>query len=261
MKNERSDITVYGKRIKEEARKHGLTNDAMADLLHYSSGKQISPIYSGKQELSSDRFATLSKAWGLRENYLRCIDDWETDEDMQNATHSSTLNEYKKEIEYLQTIGLSLQPSVYWIASTSDLYYGYWDMEKHLTDEAKRIIPTLIDIPPAPNGNPNYYDILDEGNHYSDDDVNFLELKSIPNECDLLPLGELSKNNYIDEDNYDKFSNYLNTLESSIEIMYNAKYKGEELGAFGIDEISTFLKHIDALCKASIETLLQDGIK
>ena len=74
MGNGNEKITAIGKRLKQEAKKRGLSNQDVADLIGYSSGKQISPIYSGKKPLSDDQVVILSKAWNLRKEYLMCIE-------------------------------------------------------------------------------------------------------------------------------------------------------------------------------------------
>lgn len=67
-----------GFRIKMAAKNKGLKNNDIAEILGYSSGKQISPIYQGKQALRKDQIEALSNALGFREEYLLCKDDYPT---------------------------------------------------------------------------------------------------------------------------------------------------------------------------------------
>lgn len=134
----REKITIYGKRLKEEAKRHGMTCPDMAELLGYSlDGKQISAIYSGYRKLSDDRFATLSKTWGVREDYLRCNDDWRTDEDALAAAHLSDTEHFSTCLKYLESLGVhcslrlsSLMPLIQ--------IEQQWDLiANHLTEKSR----------------------------------------------------------------------------------------------------------------------------
>nr|MCR4786015.1 hypothetical protein [Lachnospiraceae bacterium] len=78
--SEQKKVTMYGERLKREAKKRGWKNRDMCDFLGYQNEKTISKIYSGRQKLPDRCFKALSQKWGLREEYLKCIDDFETDD-------------------------------------------------------------------------------------------------------------------------------------------------------------------------------------
>ncbi len=243
-------ITIYGNRLKSEAQKRGYTNDKMAELLNYSCGKQISPIYSGTHKLSDDRFKILSEEWGLREEYLRCLDDWETDSDMWDAFHNSDLEEFRKAIEYLKTIGLSLEPGIFWLTSKKGLYNDFHSLEKYVTKSGKQYVHSIIDF----SKSKDQADIL-----YSDDDYNeFVEMRSLPE--------GISKNTSLDKmiDPSDITKESVVTVYTEIDgnmfgLLFRVKYKNKFKGFMQPANVSIYLKHIDALCKASIESLLIAG--
>ena len=240
-------ITIYGERLKAEAQKRGYKNDDMADLLSYSSGKQISPIYSGTQALSDDRFALLSKEWGLREEYLRNLDDWETDSDMWAAIHDSNIEEYRKSVEYLKTIGLLLDPNIYWQTTKRGLYYDFHDLEDYITEKGKQYVNSIIDF-----SKPE-----DEAHIYPDEEyTEYIEMKALP------PDDNRWVDDMIDPSNITKESDamgYSASVDKTFNLMFKVTYNNNYIGMMSLYHVRTFLKHIDALCTASIQSLVLAG--
>lgn len=252
------DITTIGGRIKNEAKKRGYKNQYIADLLHLSDGHQISPLYQNRRLFSDEQIGILANAFGLRKEYLMCIDDWETNEDMEKGVKTANISEYNIIRQYLKTIGLSLLPTVYWVCNERELYCDYWNMEEHISDNGKKYAAGVIDIPLPPH-NPNFvYEHFEKAAwNYSDGNQNlFVELKSNPIKG-MKNLNEMTK-----RDNGEDFDLYWQYTEDNIqiEILYKIIFNGETIGMLEVEQIRSFFKHIDAMCKTSIQTVLFDMI-
>lgn len=88
MSNGNNKIQNYGYILKEEKKKHGLTNRGFADLVGYTSDsgdKMVSMIFSGKRNLSDYGFKRLSETWNICEDYLRGLSKYRTVDDIREA--------------------------------------------------------------------------------------------------------------------------------------------------------------------------------
>lgn len=115
MKKKSPTITpefLIGQRLKAEAKKRHYTNQMMADLIGYAWDKQITPIYNGTRTLKEDQAVKIAKAFGLRVEYVKGIDDWETDEDMMKYAKQEDSKSFKACKAYLETIGLEFSPQL-----------------------------------------------------------------------------------------------------------------------------------------------------
>lgn len=109
MENVCVDITSCGQRVKHEAQNKGYTNQDIADLLHYSSSKQISPFYSGRQQFSDGQLEILSNALGVRKNYLLCMDNYRTDNDVIEGETELLKSKYQYTFSFLRSIGFVVE--------------------------------------------------------------------------------------------------------------------------------------------------------
>lgn len=128
-----------GQRIKKVAKKNGFNGRAVADLLHYESEKTISKIYSGNYNLKDEHFHALAKAFHVREEYLKGLDDWETEQEMYTAIHQHNKDEYSAIIGYLKTLGLTLSPQICFVGNKYEFFQSYFFLSPCIADnEMKR---------------------------------------------------------------------------------------------------------------------------
>lgn len=244
---------VMGRRLKVLALSRNQTNRQMADLLHYANEKSISYLYSGKQRLTDDRIEIVCNKFNVRENWLRGIDDFQTEADIQDKD----ISEYRKIRDYLGTLGLRIEPAIFWKASPRTLFLYYSDMERFLSDKAKSIISEEYKTAANENDYKNYanYDELWQGDYF--------ELKSNPLNEKMQNISVLSKKSGIENDNdFDKYYGVYETEdgeELEIQILYKVTYEDGTYLELPIDKLRYFFTHIDRMCKASIETVLLDG--
>lgn len=254
MKKAYENVTLSGKRLKQEAKNRKIKNSQMADLLNYENEKSISAIYGGRQRLTQEKIDILVKEWGIRENYIKGIDDWRTVEDMEESVKASNIREYNIIRSYLETIGLSLLPTVYWICNPRELYFEYWNMEKYISDNGKKYANSIITIPLSPQSdNFDQEQFEDNGHKYSDGNYNiYIELKSNPKDG-MKNINEMTK-----KDGTEEFELYWNYTDDNlqIEILYNVLFNGKSIGIVEVDQIKAFFNHIDLMCKTSIQTVL-----
>ena len=248
MSNTHEKITIYGIRLKHEAKKRGLTNDDMAQLLHYSSGKQISPIYSCTKELTDDRFTILSKAWNVRENYLRCIDDFETDDDLLKNAKIEDIDSFNKCKDYLETIGLRLCPFISSKLPICKLYSIWKDVQEYLSDSTIKLILSKYDFN------------LDEktfNKKYYCDDVVVQWKKTIDKiNINFSEVGKESNNNqqYI----FVSCEESNTKVNVEYEIGFHAYYNNALLCDISISGLQLFMKQLDSFARCSIDTLFKN---
>ena len=255
-------ITSYGHRIKEEAKRHNLSNRQMADILHYSNEKQISPIYSGKHKLSEDRFEELAKIWNVRIDYLKCKDDFRTEEDLLKSQHNHSKSNLQLQLRYLETIGFTISPCLYWIANLYEIYSYFSYMQRYISDSEIKHINELVDFTLSDDDADYKYDMNDHRNPI------FVRLKTSPYDDEYLP-DNLSKDNRLSsiEHNLLLLTMEINDkslkdirLLADIDIYFDISYKQKHLGRFSIDDTERMLMHLDNICVSCIHSLFDTGL-
>lgn len=140
---------LSGKRLKEEAHIRGWSNRQVADKAGYNTrtgDRIISMIYGGKRRMSDGGFEKLSKAWGVRESYLRGFDNYKTVEEIYNSSDALREKKYQIQLSYLKTIGIELSPSLSLYVDTHTLR-ECWDILKDcFADEALQDITKRFDM-------------------------------------------------------------------------------------------------------------------
>lgn len=136
---------LIGLRLKSEARSRGYKNRDMAEILHLSE-KYISKIYGGDAHLSDYSVDVICKEWSLRENYVRCIDDWKTVADMVDSIGAQDKNALTTTINYLKTLGYKID-LVYSTQLEPPEIYNNWNLlQPFLTEECKNELSEKYDF-------------------------------------------------------------------------------------------------------------------
>lgn len=162
--------------------------------------------------------------------------------------HKSDIDEYRKAIEYLKTIGLSLMPSIYWITDKRGLYSDYHKIKDYISENGKQYVNSIMDFSKSE----------DDAYYCPDEDYDeYIEMRSLPVGETKWWCSEIIKPSDITKK---EDTNYITLIDDyHFEIQFKIKYKDSFIGLMSLPDVRIFLKHIDALCKASIESLLLAG--
>lgn len=253
MENNNLNITAIGKRLKTEAKKRKLTNQDIADIVGYAYGKQISPIYSGKKRFKKiddflELIECLAKNFGLRKEYLLCIDDWETEADMVNALCLEDNTAFISCKNYLDTLGLILTLEIYFHIPTVKLY-EYWELFKDSIVDSE--IQRLTD---------KYQFHLDKKlfyQKYHSDNETIKLRKPINNTIDNLDV--VGKNTRIELESDLSGVHYIDKsfgCNAFYTIGYTVNYKGENISFLSLNQIQDFISQVDSFTICAIENIL-----
>lgn len=232
-----------GKRIKEMLKKKGIKQKELLEVLNIEHPTLLSNKLAGEHKhLSEYDYEQLAKFFGngTRIDYLKCIDDFETDDDFFENSQKG----YSAIIEYLKTLGLILSPAYYWNCTEYHIYKYYSKMKEYITEsDRKEIELSRINFNLTDNEAKRKYD--KESMEYE------FRLKNYPAN-DLLKIDDLTKNK--PNDNYYKIIHGAG--DSWIVLRYKATYNDNEY-IISMDRITNLFNYIDAMNKASIEALIK----
>ena len=215
-----------GERIKGAAKENKYTNRDVADLLHYSSEKQISPFYKGKRRFRDEQINILANAFHVRPEYLQGKDNWKTEQEMYAAVKQTERDNYACLINYLKTVGLILKPEVCFVGNRYEFFQSYFflrpcisdDVAAHLSDIKRLRLPDQFstgiteDLPNKPLTFSGLYDLVKNKSsspteNCNEDDALDVDVEDYYDDegffdPDVYLLDELleSKNPYDDED-------------------------------------------------------------
>ena len=97
-----------GKRFKELIKEFDGIQDVTSIATHYAKGS-ISRFCSGKETLPDDIITNCSRRWKIREEYIRCIDDFRTDSEFLDYTELQNKDDFLRQKDYLETLGFVIK--------------------------------------------------------------------------------------------------------------------------------------------------------
>lgn len=249
-----------GKRLKELAREHHYKNSQMMSFLGYENEKTVSALYSGRQKIKSDHIKDLANLFGVRENYLLCVDDWKTEDDMISKIHIKDIEEYRIKIDYLRSLGLQIEPSITSLLSPSTIYKNMDLITPYLTDETLSDLNNRFDFSlPYIDFCSEYFDVQNfpvtwrrpvDDLSFSFDDIG-LNTKI----GEVYPFGFdfVSDNLFVPSDDSRLKVNVSYSLK------YNVTYKESSIcRGVSISTFQKFIQKMDAFTECAIKTLLID---
>lgn len=243
-----------GKRLKAEAHKRNIKNQDMADLIGYSSGKQISPIYQGRFQITEDRIDILCKEWGVRKNYLLCIDDWETEEEMLIYSKNIDINSLKACLTYLETLGLRLTPYVSSYLPLTSIKANWEMLIDYFTEETIDSLLCEYDftLPPA-DFRKQYFskNVVVHWKKALDLNISFEEIGKQNNLSTYITTS-------FDDLDFISIDASKSTLKVNTEYIvgYKIYYKDEYYCDCSIKQLQKFITILDAFTTCSINTIL-----
>lgn len=254
------------KTLKGTGKNNRFTNEDLADLWHYANKKSISKFFKNTP-IEQERLQELANKCNkdnktnIRWEYLAGFDNYETIEDMERSLKYKAISEYKDIVNYLNSLGLVIVPSYYFQTSINQLINIsknednlYDDIIPYFTEDSKKHIQERI----SHNFNmPEYKEQINE----------YIELNDNPKGSGLLSIDELMKEEKRDPAEYDYMDEYMvwacdifndTELVGIVAPMYKLYLNNENLGLLDILSMQAFFKHIDSICKASIDSLLKN---
>lgn len=84
-------------------------NDLL-DVLCYANTTRISEVFNGKHRLDDNQYKRLAAEWGVRVEYLKCEDDFRTEDDMYAAAKVERTESIELHLRYLKLLGYDAQP-------------------------------------------------------------------------------------------------------------------------------------------------------
>lgn len=252
------------KSLKGSGKNNKFTNTDLATLWGYENAKSVSKYFT-TAPIDIERLQALANKCNednntsIRWEYLAGYDDYKTKADLERSLKYKAISEYKDIINYLGSLGLSITPAYYLITSVNQLIEItenkdnlYSDIIPYFTDASKQYIQERISIDynfPA----------------YKDEIREYIELKDNPSGSGLLSIDDLIKEERRNPEEYDYIDEYIAYacdifsdihMVGSVAPMYKLTYNNKDAGLYDVLGMQAFFKHIDSICKASIDSLL-----
>lgn len=109
MKNEHVSVnSEMKKRIKDEMRRNGQKNTDIAEYLRMEPGS-FSRILNGRAPLAQEYLKMLVELWDVRSNYLMCIDNYRTDDEIFKRRGEKRTAKTNAARELLKVIGFEIE--------------------------------------------------------------------------------------------------------------------------------------------------------
>lgn len=245
-----------GARLRELIKENKEKQETIALYLGYAK-ESISRFCTGKQLLPDSAAETLAKRWNIREEYIKCIDDFKTDLDLLNCAEIQNRDNFLCQKKYLETLGFNFS-----------LTYTLSCYKTGVYRHKEALLPFLRE------------DSYDEVIHDTDfllSPKDFFEKCHSEYCCYFLrkpldkaieqKIGSLHKETiFHDDPRYEWMTDsyFISSDESPIyqncefDVSYSVIYNGKHIGTFDLREIQELFKIIDAYTKFTIETLLID---
>lgn len=235
---------TIGERLKREAKERGLTVEALADIVEYKNPKNLYDIFSGKRQLKDEKIKKLVDAWNVREDYLRCKDNYPTEDDKLEAIRQGDMSEFNSLLPFLKSLGLEVTISPFWHARMSET----------LSDDYNDIMPYLVDSERV---------LIEENREWAqkskldhDDSGRYYEMNALP------PGSKLKKNKdttYAAYKDYMMFQLKKGGVYYLVENRYIAKYNGIVIGSSPLDRMNGFFHGIQSAVKGMIDSMINSS--
>lgn len=243
-----------GSRLRELIKEYDEKNSVTAAYLSYSE-KTISHYCTGRQIPSDIVIEKLSKKWGIREEYIRCEDDFKTDADILHAIEHQNSEDFLYQKAYLETLGFK-----------TNLKYTLFCSKTAVYRNKEVLIPFLCEDSIAEIENDTDFSLpqIEFRKKYIGKDC-VLNLKRPLTEEISNAIGITHKKSTITACYTDSLSDghFVIPCDRSpisenciFSVWFDVYYKGQHLGLYEIDDIQKLFNIIDAHTRSTLETLL-----
>lgn len=96
-------------------------NKYIGVALNYSEN-YVSKFFSGEKKLEDRQYKVLADYWGVRVEYLKCDDDFRTEDDMLTFMSEKDRKEFKTIQEYLKILNIEFVPYIRTVMSVNKKY-------------------------------------------------------------------------------------------------------------------------------------------
>ena len=248
-----------GKRFKELIKEYDGTQEVTSMATNYAKGS-ISRFCSGKETLPDEIIANCVRRWKIREEYIRCIDDFKTDSEFLNYAEMQNKEDFLHQKNYLETLGFTIKLTYSVFCSKNAIYQHKEALIPFLRDDSIEMLENDSDFSLEPK---EFY--CKNSNSKS-----LLFLKRPLTDEIASAIGSIHKQSTIVNDidtpfDLDRFfipSNESILGENTLfSVYFRTYYQGKYVGDFSIAEIQKVFKIIDSFTRCSIETFLVNDYK
>ena len=197
----------------------------------------------------------MSNYWNIRKEYLLCLDEYQTIEDIFNTSkvQNKLKNDYLAAIKYLKSLNIEIAPAFYWRVSEIEIFKNFEQIKPFLNNLSLDYIKKRY----------NNFVNFDKNNALANCEKFNLSgkwllfpLNSLPNENININTQEITKRIDIDNYAYQFYFNENNGLSSGfIELRFNIIIKGnKEIKNINITEFNNLFFLIDNSVKNLVES-------
>lgn len=248
--------TQRGLRLKALMKENKEKQETIALALGYAK-ESISRFCTGKQLLPDTAAEILAKRWDIREEYIKCIDDFKTDLELLNCAEIQNRDDFLCQKKYLETLGFNISLTYTLSCYKTGVYRHKETLLPFLREDSYNEVINDPDFLLSPK---EFFKKC-----HSKYCCYFLKRpldKAIEQKIESLHKETI----FHDDPRYEWMCDtYLISSDESptgqnceFDVSYSVIYNGKNIGAFELREIQELFKIIDAYTKFTIETLLVD---
>lgn len=249
-----------GKRFKQLAKENGMTRDKLSEIIGYVP-THISRLWSGKNTIPDDVAQILAKTFGVRKEYILCIDDFRTIEEMIEGLDNINHDVLLKQLAYLETLGLEVRLRYILFTEYPVICYYKNKLLPYTSVEWYEKLTTDSDYTNPTEESYNKHEMEDKNG------IAVVLRKPLPNSVlnQFLTINKEKKYkfNTFDEDMAITLNESNSEFECEVPVIIEVDicYNKQNLGGFTIENMQNFMKVMDAQVKNSIDTFLVQRLK
>ena len=244
---------IISQKVFEVMKNNHLNNKALSIELHCDENT-ISRKKNNKNGAyyNIDDLNILSNIFNCRVEYLACIDNFRTNDEIIDIDKRKLRKDYEKAIDYLGSIGILLQPGIFW--------YGTKDQFENAKD---KIWPFLTDKSQTDYKRKKrvYYDKLPESEHF------YFRLKDNPKK-EMPNIEEIETKNisatnldsaFVCEDLSNKS---INKFSGVICLRFSLSFENSDTApmTISVDEANKLFAYMDKTIRDNVKTLIDCNI-
>lgn len=236
-----------GYRIKSLAKENGDTAQKLSEPL-FCTKEQISRYYNGHCTISDDRISILAKRWRVREEYIRCEDDFKTNEELYFAVNENDIKNMQSAISYLESLDLHLKPYSSLHCSLTALKKNIDTLKPYIKQSSLDALMEKYDFSLAS---------CEFHREYFFEDCLVELCKALPNHI-FLQKDRISKNEHVAHATFIQVADDNNLLQQNynVNLGFLVYYKNTFIKKITVSDLQEFVKQLDNYAKCTIETLL-----
>lgn len=218
-------------RVKNDKRTEGYTygyKDLLC-VLNYAQTSRVSEVFNGKHALDDNQYKELADEWNVRVEYLKCEDDFRTEDDMYAAAKAERTESIELHLRYLKLLGYDAKPHLVFHCFNFDEFRQLWPCIK----------PTLADNAINKPNEYNEYVSLDEWDGKTELPYSAFNYLVVNQTIDGSPT-----NDFVDS-NLGSFLHYCYTLDYVIE------QDGAPISSMSLNDLESMFSTMDEYARTT----------